>query len=549
MTSRTRTIRLATALVMLTATTAAYAAMDRPVKTKDGLVAGTASRKAGVTAFKGIPFGAPPIGQLRWKPPQPVKAWNGVRPGDKFQKACMQPGKQGRMNVTVDLPDSPGVSEDCLYLNVWAPTNNLPDDGSKPSPGRLLPVMVWIFGGAYYEGGGNSPHNDGSELASKGVVLVNFNYRLGPLGFLAHPELTAESPHKASGNYALMDSIEVLKWVKDNIEQFGGDPNNVTIFGESAGAAIASGLVGSPQAKGLFHRAVMESASWMGLGIAPMMTREAAEKQSVEAAAKLGMKTLAELRAMPEAEASAKLPRQPMMVDGWIIPEDLSITFANSRQNAVDVIVGTTRDEGSFTWLFGQPVTVASYTSSAPQRWRDLAEQGLATYPVKTDEEAKKAGSIAFTDAMAWSMRLFGESQAKLGKKAYLYYFTHEPPYAPGAPNLGATHTVEIPYVFDNLWAPRVFPDMSSPEISAKDPREQAFAKQVSAYWVNFARTGNPNGPGLPQWPAIGEHGPTEAMILDADGSGRGPWLTQPRIEFQEKLYRRDVANPLKIAD
>jgi para-nitrobenzyl esterase len=537
MKSRTAT-SLAAAFAMLAGTPAAQAAMDKPVKTRDGLIAGAASRKAGVTAFKGIPFGAPPVGQLRWKPPQPVKAWSGVRPGDKFQKACMQPGKQGRMNVTVDLPDSPGVSEDCLYLNVWT---------AAKQAGEKRPVMVWIFGGAYYEGGGNSPHNDGSELASKGVVLVNFNYRLGPLGFLAHPELTAESPHKASGNYALMDSIEVLKWVKENIDQFGGDPNNVTIFGESAGAAIAAGLVGSPQAKGLFHRAVMQSASWMGLGIAPMLTREAAEKQSVEAAAKLGMKTLAELRAMPEAEASAKLPRQPMLVDGWIIPEDLSITFANSRQNAVDVIVGTTRDEGSFTWLFGQPVTVASYTSSAPQRWRDLADLGLATYPVKTDEEAKKAGSIAFTDAMAWSMRLFGQSQAKLGRKAYLYYFTHEPPYAPGAPNLGATHTVEIPYVFDNLWAPRVFPDMSSPELSAKDPREQAFAKQVSAYWVNFARSGNPNGPGLPEWPAITDLAPTEAMLLDADGSGRGPWLTSPRIGFQEKVYLRDVAAPLKI--
>ena len=539
MTTRRRAVRLAALASAMMLAGAAEAAIDQPVKTGAGLVSGTPGAVEGVTAFKGIPFGAPPVGALRWKPPQPVQPWQGVRPGDSFQKACMQPAGQGRINVTVDLPDSPGVSEDCLYLNVWTPAK---------AAGEKLPVMVWIFGGAYYEGGGNSPHNHGDSLAAKGVVLVNFNYRLGPLGFLAHPELTAESEHKASGNYALMDSIAVLKWVRDNIEQFGGDPDNVTIFGESAGAAIAAGLIGSPEAKGLFHRAVAESASWMGLGIAPMRTRESAEKQTVDAAAKLGLNSLAELRAMPSEEASEKLPRQGMIIDGWVVPEDLSVTFAEGRQNAVDVIVGTTRDEGSFTELFGPPITVDAWTKSAPQRWGDLAEAGLAAYPVKTDAEAKAASSAAFSDAMAWSMRLFGESQARLGKQAYLYYFTHEPPYAPGAPDLRATHTVEIPYVFDNLAAPRVYPDHSSPELAAADPRERAFAGQVSAYWVNFAKTGDPNGPGLPQWPSLKELAPTETMVLDADGSGKGPWLTQPRIEFHEKVYQRDVAGPLSIA-
>ncbi|MGE5721888.1 MAG: carboxylesterase/lipase family protein [Sphingomonadales bacterium] len=525
------TIGIALAAV-LAAAPGAQAALDKPVRTKTGIVAGTAGTKPGVTAFKGIPFGAPPVGALRWKPPQPVAPWRGVRAADRFGHVCMQPPGKGRVNVSVDLPGSPTMSEDCLSLNVWTPAKT----------GReRLPVMVWIFGGAYYEGAGSSPHNHGDALAAKGVVLVNFNYRLGPLGFLAHPELTAESAHHASGNYALMDAISVLKWVKDNIAAFGGDPDNVTIFGESAGSAITAGLVGSPEAKGLFHRAIAESGGWMGLGIAKMRERQSAEAQTVEAAAKLGLKSLAELRAMPAQEASEKLPRQGMIVDGWTVPEDLSITFARGRQNAVDVIVGTNRDEGSFTSLFGPPMTAANWTAGAPQRWGSLAELGLAAYPARTDEEAKAVAAAPFSDAMAWHMRLFGESQAKLGKKAYLYYFTHVPPYAPDARNIGATHTVEIPYVFDNLAAPRVYPDQSSPELASADPREQAFAKEVSAYWVNFARTGDPNGPGLPEWPALTALGPTEAMVLDADRSGRGPWLTQPRIEFQTKIYERDV--------
>lgn len=500
------------------------------VMTQNGLVAGVAGAEPGVTAFKGIPFGAPPVGDLRWRAPQPVADWEGVRPGDTFGDVCMQPHGQGRLNVSVDLPDSPEQSEDCLYLNVWTPAD---------SAGEDLPVMVWIFGGAYYEGAGSSPHNHGDQLAAKGVVLVTFNYRLGPLGFLAHPELTAESERNASGNYALMDAIATLQWVQDNIAAFGGDPDNVTIFGESAGAAIAAGLVGSPEANGLFHRAISESGAWMGLTMAPMVPRESAEAQTMRIAQDLGMDSLADLRAMPSEDASSQLPRQGMIVDGWIIPEDLSITFAEGRQNAVDVIVGSNRDEGFFA-SFGPPQTAASWQDGAQQRWGELADLGMAAYPAATDAEAAYNSSALMGDNMAWHMRLFAERQAALGKNAWLYYFTHEPPYAEPREN-GAVHTVEIPYVFNNLAPPRVFPDASSPELAVASERERAFADQVSQYWVNFARTGDPNGPGLPEWPAFAELGQNEAMILDADGSGRGPAISQEKLDLYDALYARQM--------
>ena len=249
------------------------AAVSDPVTTDAGKLSGV-TLASGVRAFKGIPFGAPPIGQLRWKEPQPVPKWDGVRKADTFGNVCVQPTQPTRVpnNVTTDLPDSPAISEDCLYLNVWT---------SAPRAGVRRPVMVWIFGGAYAEGGGSSPHNDGEALAKKGVVMVSFNYRLGAFGFFSHPELTQESGHNASGNQALADSIAVLRWVKTNIAAFGGDPNNVTIFGESAGAAMVGGLAGSPVAKGLFQRAISESGAWMGLGMGPMLPRARAEQTAV----------------------------------------------------------------------------------------------------------------------------------------------------------------------------------------------------------------------------------------------------------------------------
>jgi para-nitrobenzyl esterase len=395
----------------------------------------------------------------------PVEKWTSVRKADTFGNVCVQGHAPNRHppNVSTDLPDSPMMSEDCLYLNVWT---------GAASANARLPVMVWIFGGAYTEGSGSSPHSDGEALAKKGVVLVTFNYRVGPFGFFSHPELTKETGHNASGNQGLADSIATLQWVKTNIAALGGDPANVTIFGESAGAAMIGGLVGSPIAKGLFQRAIAESGQWMGLGMAAMAPLARAEQAAAGVGGRGGrgrggdqlpaeprpLPTLAELLAR-SPEDVAKMRGSGMIIDGWIVPEDESITFAQGHQNPVDLIVGSNRDEQN---SFG--------------------------------------GNVAFRNTEMWAARLFAEKQTAIGKHAWWYMFTHVPPVDPGVKDLGATHTSEIAYIFNNLDKPRMFPDPSSPKLAMESEKDRALADQLSSYWVNFAKTGDPNGKGLPAW-------------------------------------------------
>ena len=467
-TTGTLAFALTAALVAVSSITTPAAISD-PVAIATGRISGV-TLPSGVRAFKGIPFAAPPVGDLRWKDPQPAAKWEEVRKADQFNNVCVQPSQPNRVpnNVTVDLPDSPKTSEDCLYLNVWTSANRA---------GDRLPVMVWVFGGAYTEGGGSSKHNDGESLAKKGVVLVTFNYRLGPFGFFTHPDLTKESGRNASGNQALADSIAALQWVKTNVAAFGGDPNNVTIFGESAGAAMVGGLVGSPVAKDLFHRAISQSGAWMGLGMGPMTPRAQAERAQLPGPGGSGrgrgdgaqpatplpppppLPPLAELRARSTEEVVKTLRGSGMIIDGWIVPEDLSITFANGRQNAVDVIAGSNKDE---------------HTSLG--------------------------GNVAFRDTMMWAMRLFTERQTAIGKRAYWYLFTHEPPVEPGGKDLKATHAAEIVYAFNNLWAPRVIPDVSSPKLAMESEKDRKMADEMSSYWAHFAKNGDPNGRGLPNW-------------------------------------------------
>src|SRR5262252_3949519 len=282
------------------------AASSNPVHTDAGLVAAASNSPDGIRVFRGIPFGASPVGELRWKPTQPPAQWEGVRKADAFGPVCVQPKGNGRLNVSVDMPDSPRADEDCLYLNVWT--------GAARANERR-PVMVWIFGGAYTEGAGSSRHNDGEALARKGAVLVTFNYRLGPFGFFSHPELTKESGHNASGNQAVWDCLAALKWVQNNIAAFGGDPANVTIFGESAGSALSAGLVGTPEAKGLFRRAISESGAWMGLSMGPMVSRERAEEGGGRGATAIGASTAADLRAKSTDEIQKGLRGAGMIVD------------------------------------------------------------------------------------------------------------------------------------------------------------------------------------------------------------------------------------------
>jgi para-nitrobenzyl esterase len=474
------------------------AAISDPVKTTDGLISGV-TLASGVRAFKGLPFAAPPVGDLRWKQPQPAAHWSGVRKADAFGNVCVQRPAPKRVpnNVATDLPDSPKMNEDCLYLNVWT--------DAKRAAARL-PVMVWIYGGAYTEGAGSSPHNDGEALARKGVVLVTFNYRLGPFGFFSHPELSKDSGHDASGNQALGDSIATLQWVQQNIRAFGGDPDNVTIFGQSAGACMVAALVGSPVAKGLFHRAISESGQWMGLGMAPMVPLARAE-QAAAHPPRLGppgarpaeepaqpLPSLAELRSRSTEDVMTTIRGSGMIIDGWIVPEDLSITFAHGKQNPVDVIVGSNKDE-----------------------------------------HLSMGGRVAFRDTLMWSMRLFAERQTAIGKHAYWYFFTHEPPVEPGVHNLKATHAAEIPYVFDNLSAPRSIPDLSSPRLAAASKPDEELADTISSYWVNFARKGDPNGKNLREWAAF-KSSDTSPHILGEVNEYPGPDVLNPYNEQYGKI-------------
>lgn len=446
----------------LVISTVTYAAINDSIKIDTGLISGTVGTNPDVRIYRGIPYAAPPVGDLRWRAPQPASHWDGVRAADKFGSQCMQ---------------ARGGSEDCLYVNVWT---------AAQTPNAALPVMVWSHPGGYTQGSGQS---NGEPLATKGVVVVTYNYRLGPFGFFSHPDLSKESGHNAAGNQALMDMAEVLRWVKKNIAAFGGDPNKVTIFGDSAGASMDAGIVGSPQGKGLFIRAVSESGAWMGLGMSAMMPLARAEQSGLQLGTTLGAPTLAELRKKPAADIQSMGRGSGMIIDGYMIPEDLSITFAEGRQNPVDILVGSNKDEGTF---FARTTTAAQFTASSKQTWGDLADTYLKLYPAGTDAEANASSLATFRDTLGWHQRTYATLQEKMStdKKlnlhVFVYYFTHDP--TPGPNSRGATHGAEATYVFNTPG--RAWTDA-----------DKALGEQVSSYWTNFAKTGNPNGSGLPNWP------------------------------------------------
>jgi para-nitrobenzyl esterase len=508
----------------------ANAQLREPIELDAGSLGNSTESSPGIRAFKGIPFAAPPVGELRWREPQPVAKWEGVRDASKFGNVCIQPDGANRgprgMNIAVG-PGSPPQSEDCLYLNVWT--------GARAATERR-PVMVYFFGGAFTEGAGSIPLYDGDALAKKGAVVVTMNYRLGPFGFFVHPALTAESPHKASGNYGLADMVASLKWVKSNIAAFGGDPGNVTVFGQSAGAMAIGSLVSSPETKGLFQRAIGQSGSWMGLGPSPAMnTRARAEEAGKGLADAAGVTTAGQLRAMPAADVTAKLRSgSGMIVDGWIIPEDPSNVFAAGRQNPVDVLVGSNRDDLSFGPP--RPVTPEQFEQGAAPRWGALADEFLKLYPHATNEEATKSQADTANDGAFWHMRLFADNQKKLGRQAWLFFFAQNPPGPPGQPAFPAAHASELPYVFNNLGKAPLFPDPSDPALAAASAPDRKVADQMSSYWVNFARSGNPNGPGLPVWQAHQAGDSDRAVILDADPSSE-KLPAKARLELYDKLY------------
>jgi para-nitrobenzyl esterase len=486
----TRLLWLGVVCVLASAGSAA-ATIPEPVQTDTGFITGTSTSSPDVRAFKGIPYAAPPVGRLRWRPPRAPNFRENVLKVDHFGPRCMQAGPS-----TAADP----VSEDCLYLNVWTSSTNT---------GARQPVMVWFHGGALILGAGSLPEYDGVALAKKGAVVVTVNYRLGPFGWLAHPELSKESGGNASGNYGLMDVIAALRWVQANILGFGGDPRRVTIFGESAGANLTAALAGSPLAKDLFQRVIAESAGWMGIAVSPMVSLAQAEEEGRKVVTALGGGSIDALRARPAQDvlkaADGVSASWQVIVDGRYIPEDLSTIFAQGKQNPVDVLVGSNKDEGTFPF-FGVPSgTAPQYTARIRARFGDLADGFLKVYPTASESDARASQLAAFRDELSWQMRNWAELQAKLGRpKVYVYYFTRQPPAAAGQPNLGATHTAEIPYVFGTLGPGRAWTDA-----------DRRLADAISSYWVNFAVSGDPNGSGLPAWPAFHDKMSSPALVLD----------------------------------
>ena len=387
---------------------------------------------SGVLVFRGIPYAAPPVGDLRWRPPQPAPRWSTVRPADRLGKNCMQ----AQPFADID-PYAAGVSEDCLYLNVWTPS--LGDDD-------LLPVMVWIHGGGFFAGFGGEERHDGRWLAKNGAVVVTLNYRLGALGFLAHPALAAESPQRASGNYGLLDQVAALRWVRRNIAQFGGDPRRVTIFGESAGGMSVGQLIASPLARGLFDRAITES----GVGLTTAR-KDSAEAQGVRFATALGVGNgmtdlAAALRAVPAetllaASTRLRYASRPV-VDGWVLPTTLDSAIARGRANLVPLITGSNRDE--------------------PMSWTGAQSRAIARML-----EAKRT-------------------------PVWVYQFTRAPEDSANRAR-GAYHSAEITFVFGR-------PHPIRPE-AGRAQYDSTLADAMASYWVNFARSGDPNGRGLPRWP------------------------------------------------
>jgi para-nitrobenzyl esterase len=482
-----------------------------------GTLEGTMSGE--IAVFKGIPFAQPPVGPLRWRPPQPNAPWSGIRDAAKPSHPCMQ-SLQGVDSFVAPLAAAYGVtyspqqldpSEDCLYLNAWTP---------KLQPGVHLPVMVWLHGGSNRIGSGTEPAYDGASLASRGVIVVTINYRLGVMGFFAHPELTAESPHHSSGNYGLLDQIEALRWVKQNIAQFGGDPENVTLFGESAGSVDATTLMASPLAASMFRRVIAESGPAFGLGPSQNLARMELLGAAVgkEAGGQPGSQ-LTVLRKLPAAQiaqmqsnliASRFKGYDPnaSIADGWVLPQSPAKAFALGKIQQVDLLAGLNAREFSAFRIGAaaaakkspQPANKPSVTEQLKQfadvarplygDWTDIA---VATYAIQILFHGAPAVDQASNDIVA-ACPIGAEAAltTNTGRRAFVYRFDRSIP-GKGESELGAFHSLELPYVFGTFqvrtfsWLPFT-------------PTDQKLSQIVQTYWTNFAKTGDPNGPGLPHW-------------------------------------------------
>ena len=462
-----------------------------PVKVAQGQLEGT--EESGMRVFRGIPFAAPPVGPLRWREPQPAPSWSGVRKAEQFGPACAQ----GRVEADGKL--AAGISEDCLYLNVWTPAK----------PGERLPVLVWIYGGGFAGGRTSEPLFDGAALASKGVVFVSIAYRVGVIGFFAHPELSAENRRAhgvaASGNYGLLDMVSGLQWVKQNIAAFGGNPDKVTIWGESAGAMAVSMLTVAPQAKGLFHGAISDSGGSFGAVRTPtapgenLPPLEIAEQAGVALAKKVNAPTLEALR----AKSAGELMTQSRgiggigwpVLDHWVIPDDQHVLYEKGEYHDTPILVGINSDEGA---SFSRTSDRAQFEADTRVRFGPFADRILKAYPADGGGSIKQAARDVMREAsFGWHTWVWAKLQnARGGSPAYVYFMDQRPPYPADSRNAdvaGVPHGQELAYVFQKL-------ELTPLPWTDADHR---ISTAMATYWTNFAKTGNPNGNGLPQWPAF----------------------------------------------
>lgn len=476
------------------------------VTVAEGRLSGT--EQSGVSAFRAIPYAAPPLGALRWRPPAAAKRWTGLRDAKTFGPACPQ------APVRWAGHDLDQTSEDCLTLNIWSP---------KIGGSARLPVMVWFHGGGYNNGAGSQSTYEGARLAKRGAVIVTVNYRLGALGFLAHPALSAESPDHVSGNYGLLDQIAALRWVHENIVRFGGDPANVTIFGQSAGGGSAMLLTVAPGARGLFAKAIVESGVALTVpGLpGPVSTLREAERMGADFAASLGATSLAELRALTiEKLAQARIFLQPV-VDGKIVPEDITAAYRAHREAPVPVLLGWNSGEGA---LFIPPQRYAERNarlSGLPEPVADL----VRLYPSHDDASASRAEEDLYTDTQfGWrSWSLATARTAPHAPPVYVYQFDNPPPRDDGSRTDGALHSDELGFVWGN-----------SDPADRWPKADKALAAVIQQYWINFARTGDPNGPGLPEWPAYSEGG--RAIWFRHGAAEPGSVLRADRLEQIDRL-------------
>lgn len=459
----------------------AVAQQGSVVKTNYGLVEGyTTANK--IHVFKGVPYAAPPVGENRWKAPMPLASWKGKKVCRVYGPNAMQEKPSPFRGYTEEfLPPVSPISEDCLYLNIWTNSTN-----KKAKKG----VLVWIHGGAFMGGGSAVPIHDGEALAKKGIVVVSINYRVNVFGFLAHPELSAESPTKSSGNYGLLDQIAALHWVKENIQYFGGDPNNITIAGQSAGSMSVNCLVSSPLTQGLFNKAIAESGACFTSGNplikTPSMQQE--EQEGANFLEKCNVSSIKELRALPAEVIVQNVKRFfAPVIDGYVLPESIPAIVAKKKDNPIILLTGWNEYEGGKKV---PPTTVSDFKASVEKQFKENSSNVLSAYAAVNDQDAAvKKAKLESDVIFGLQNYTWANLHSKNGRKVYMYRFSHD--IKPKGDALyGAFHTAEVPFAFDNL-------KFFNRDWTTQDSQ---LANLMSSYWVNFVKNGNPNGASLPQW-------------------------------------------------